>query len=234
MRIRSLVTFDVRFQWKQRFYHVYLLVCAVYISLLLLLPEAYVDKTIVLLTFSDPAALGLFFSGGMLLLEREQGIQESLFATPLRVKEYVIARCLSLSVLSLAAAYVIHIAVKGWPVSPIAFTLGVLLSSFFFTLLGMCAAVLSHSINGFLLLSQGFALPFVFPVLGYLNWLPSPLYKLLPTEGSLLLIEGSNQIISLGDAVYAIIVLLLWIGFAGWWSVSLLQRTIKMLDEGKN
>ena len=232
MRTIRLFGFDVRYQWKQRFYHVYLIVCAVYIGLLLVLPAAYVDQTLVLLTFSDPTALGMIFSGGIVLLEKQQGIRDSLFTTPIRVSEYLIARCLSLSVLSLCAAFAIHLPVAGWPVSPLSFTIGVVLASCLFTLLGTAAAVLSRSVNGFLLLMQAFALPFALPVIGYIGWGSHLFMKALPTDGALLLIDGSRRPVDFVEASYATGLLLLWIGLAGWWTVRLLQQSVRTLDGG--
>mgnify|MGYP001175463457 CR=1 FL=1 len=127
MRTWRMFRFDVRFQWKHGFYFAYALVCLVYAGILQFVEEPYLGHTLVLLTFSDPSALGLLMAGGIVLLERGQGIFASLFATPVKIMEYIAAKCLSLSCLSLLAAYAIHVPVRGWPVSPLQFSLGVVL-----------------------------------------------------------------------------------------------------------
>lgn len=234
MRVGKLIRFDIRFQWRHGFYFVYLLVCAVYAVILLLIPDEYTGKTLVLLTFSDPSALGLIFAGGILLLERGQGIWDSLFITPVKIWEYMLAKCLSLGCLSLAAAFAIHLAAAGWPVSPFSFTLGVLLCSFFFTLLGMAAAVRCRSINAFLMMSQVYCLVFILPIPGYLDWFHTPLDVLLPTQGGLILIDGALRSVPFREASYAVIILVIWIGIASYWTFRVLHSAVKTLDGGKN
>ncbi|MFC4597221.1 ABC transporter permease [Cohnella hongkongensis] len=232
MRTWSMLWFDARFQWRQRFYFVYLFVCAVYIGLLHAIPDSYASGALVLLTFSDPSALGLLLAGGILLLERAQGIWNSLFATPVRLWEYLLAKCLSLGLLSLAAAFAIHLSVKGWPMAPIYFSLGVLLTSCFFTLIGIAASLHSRSINGFLIRSQAYSLVFALPVLGYLNVFDTPLYRVLPSQGSLVLLSGAIRPPSPGEAGYAVAVLVVWVGLAGFFTLRLLNRTVRHLDGG--
>ncbi|RED89205.1 ABC transporter permease [Cohnella phaseoli] len=232
MRPWKLFLFDVRFQWKQRFYFVYVFICAVYVGLLHTIPDSYVDTTLVLLTFSDPSALGLLLAGGIVLLERDMGIWSSLFATPIKLAEYLLAKCLSLGLLSLAAAFAIHLPVGGWPTAPIYFSLGVLLTSCLFTLIGIATSILSQSINGFLIRSQAYSLVFIFPVLGYLNVFDMPLYRLLPTHGSLLLMSGSLYPLSHGEGAYAIAILIVWIAIAGFLTIRLLSATVRYADGG--
>lgn len=233
MKTWKLFIFDMRFQWKQRFYVVYLFVCSVYVGILHAIPDSRLGKVLVLLTFSDPSALGLLLAGGIVLLERGQGIWNCLFATPVKLWEYLLAKCLSLSLLSLAAAFAIHLPASGWPVSPLYYTLGIVLTSFFFTLIGIAAALGSHSINGFLIRSQAYALVFVLPVLGYLNVFDTPLYMLFPSQGSLLLLSGSVHLLSHEDGGYAIAVLVVWIGIVGSLAMRLLSVTVRNTDGGR-
>ncbi|ETT45450.1 hypothetical protein BSK66_09980 [Paenibacillus odorifer] len=230
MRLWRLFLFDVRFQWKHGLYLVYLLVCVVYIGGLSVIPEAYLAKTLVLLTFSDPSALGLILAGGILLLERDQGIFENLFVTPVKTLEYILAKCFSLSCLSLAIAFAIHLSSTGWPASIVQFVLGIVLTSSFFTLLGIAAAIKSRSINSFLILSQVYSLVFILPVLGYLNWVITPLYAVLPVQGTLMLLQGAFQPLNISEFLYAVFILLIWIGLAIWWVYSLIQRTVRIQD----
>ncbi|QTH45359.1 ABC transporter permease [Cohnella sp. LGH] len=167
------------------------------------------------------------------MLERDMGIWSGLFATPIKLAEYLLAKCLSLGLLSLAAAFAIHLPVGGWPPAPIYFCLGVLLTSCFFTLIGIVASLPSRSINGFLIRSQAYSLVFVFPVLGFLNVFDMPLYWLLPTYGSLLLMSGSLHPLSHGEGGYAIAILIVWIVMAGFLAIRLLSATVRYADGGR-
>ncbi|HSR03547.1 MAG TPA: hypothetical protein VLM88_03070 [Proteiniclasticum sp.] len=77
-RIRSAVVADVVFQYKQGFYFIYLLISFVYLLILSQLPEAIAEIAITVIVFSDPSVLGLFFIGGILLLEKDQGVLQTL------------------------------------------------------------------------------------------------------------------------------------------------------------
>lgn len=209
MRLIKVILHDIRFQWRHRFYFAYMLVCAVYLLLLHGIPSAYKEITALLLTFSDPAALGLIFAGGILLLEKDQGIHDSLFVTPLRLTEYLLAKAISLSILSLLAAWVIHGFSLGLPHSPFLFSAGILLTSSFFTLLSVGVVVRTQSINGFILLSQAYALPFVLPLLSLLDWGSRIPYIIFPTYGSLLLLSSIYRPVTVAESIYAIGMLLL-------------------------
>ncbi|WP_143762598.1 MULTISPECIES: ABC transporter permease [unclassified Cohnella] len=226
--------FDIRFQWKHGFYLIYSLICIVYFGILYFVHEDYVEKSLILLTFSDPSALGLLFAGGIILLERGQGVMGSLFATPVRIREYVLAKCLSLSCLSVLAAYAIHLPIGGWPVSPVHFTIGVALTSSFFTLIGIWTAVQCRSINSFILLTQLYVLPFVLPLAGYLDWMHSPFMALLPTHGTLILLDGAIRVVGWQETIYAILSLVLWIGGFGWLTNRAVLGTVRKLDGGKS
>lgn len=210
MRTSTAFAFDVRFQWRHGFYGVYVFVCACYWVLLHFIPEVYKEKALLLLTFSDPSALGLIFAGGIVLLERDQGIHDSLFVTPIRTREYLLAKAGSLSLLSLLSAWVIHLLTMGIPESPFCYSVGILLTSSFMTLLSIGVVVRCKTINGFILLSQVYALPFVLPLLGYLGVWDSEIFLLLPTEGTLRLLQSAFSSLSLSSQLYSFCILLIW------------------------
>ena len=101
--------------------------------------------------FSDPSVLGLFFVGGMLLLEKEQGILQSIVVTPLRPVEYVTGKILSLSLVALFAGFLITKLSITQSVHYGLLFIGILLTSCFFTQMGILVACRSKSINAFFL-----------------------------------------------------------------------------------
>ncbi len=210
MRMATAFAFDVRFQWRHGFYLVYAFVCSIYWILLYFVPDVYREKVMVLLTFSDPSALGLILAGGMVLLERDQGIHDPLFVTPIRTREYLLSKAASLSVLSLLAAWVIHLLSMGMPESPLSFSVGIVLTSSFMTLLSIGVVVRCRTINSFILLSQLFAIPFVLPLLGYFNVWQSKLFLLLPTEGTLRMLQSAFTNLMIMDKFYSLFILLIW------------------------
>ncbi|WP_152395321.1 fluoroquinolone export ABC transporter permease subunit [Paenibacillus guangzhouensis] len=214
MRWGSAFAHDLRFQWRHGFYGVYLLVCLLYLLLLHFVPTDVQASIAILLTFSDPSAVGLILAGGIILLEKDQAVHDQLFATPLRVPEYLLAKAMSIGVLSTCAAWVIHGFSLGVPASPILFSLSVMLSSSFFTFLSIGVVTRARSINGFVLLSQVYALPFALPLLYFFGIGRESLYLIFPTHGSLLLLESAIRTLSWREIIYAVAILTLWNGIA--------------------
>lgn len=234
MRMFMTIFHDIRFQWRHRFYFVYLFVCSIYLVLLNTIPARFKESVALLLTFSDPSALGLILAGGIVLLEKDQGIHDSLFVTPIRLREYLLAKAISLSILSILSAWIIHGFSIGVPASPFHFTIAVMLTSSLFTLLSIGIVVRSQSINGFILLSQLYALPFALPLLDFFNIGPRFLYLIFPTEGTLLLLESIVRKVSVGETIYAIIILIIGNVFVFWWAQQSFKRKILMnIGEGK-
>ncbi len=234
MRAAYAFAFDVRFQWRHGFYLVYAIVCAFYWALLHFVPESYEEKTIVLLTFSDPSALGLILAGGIVLLERDQGVQDPLFVTPIRTREYLLAKAASLSMLSLLSAWIIHLSSIGIPEAPVSFSAGIVLTSSLMSLLSIGVAVRSRTINGFILMSQVYALPFVLPLLGFFDVWETKLFLLLPTEGTLTMLQSAFSTLSFGDRFYSIFILLIWnYAIYLWARRSYEQHVLERIGAGK-
>lgn len=104
MRLRSLFLLDMRFQAKYGFYFLYTIFTVIYVTVLFALPENWQEKAAVILIFSDPAAMGLFFMGAIVLLEKSQHTPCAFAVSPVRPMEYIIAKVSSLSAISLVAA----------------------------------------------------------------------------------------------------------------------------------
>lgn len=210
MRFISLFAFDIRFQWRHGIYIVYAFVCACYWTLLNFIPDKYLEKTVIVLTFSDPSALGLILAGGILLLERDQGVHAPLFVTPIRIRHYLFAKVASLSVISLITAWVIHTTSIGVPEFPFLFSAGVVLTSSLMTLLSIGVVVRYQTINGFILMSQVYALPLILPLLAFFDVWNIRLFQILPTEGTLLLLRSAFSPLSTEEILYAFFILIIW------------------------
>lgn len=149
MRLKSLFLLDMRFQAKYGFYFLYAFLTVIYVIALMAVPESWREKTAVILIFSDPASMGLFFMGAIVLLEKNQHMPCAFAVSPVRPMEYIVAKVSSLSVISLVVAAVLAIAAS---VDNLYFVLlGTLISSVIFTLLGIIIATKITSLNQFIL-----------------------------------------------------------------------------------
>ncbi|PZD95464.1 ABC transporter permease [Paenibacillus sambharensis] len=212
--------YDIKLQVRHGFYTAYGLVCGIYILLLYVMPASMRETVNVLLTFSDPSALGFFFIGGLVLLERGQGIYDSLFVTPYRLEQYLISKTLSLTLLSVLSAVLIHVSVFGFTAGAGVLAAGTAFTSVFFTLLGLGVAVKSRSVNGFFFLSSFYSLPFMLPLLSYGGFIGAERWLLgwLPTWGSLVLLKSAFEPTAAGMLIQACLVLAFWSVLAFWWA----------------
>lgn len=149
MRLGSLFLWDIRFQAKYGFYFLYAVLTAIYTIALFAVPESWKEKTAAILIFSDPASMGLFFMGAIILLEKNQHTPCAFAVSPVRPMEYIIAKVSSLSAISLVVAAILALAAG---VNHLHIVLpGTVISSAIFTLLGIIIATKINSLNQFIL-----------------------------------------------------------------------------------
>lgn len=210
MRILSSLKQDIVFQYRHGFYYAYLLVTIVYILLLKYPPTKYQDDFLVIIIFSDTSLLGYFFIGGIILLEKGQGILNNLFITPLRLYEYIISKSISLTLLAVIASTFIVLFTHWPPLNLFFFFLGVFLCNLCFTFLGLAVSARSSNVNSYLLSASLIIIPFCLPLLAYFNVIEHFLMHFLPTYASLTLIKSVFIQLNFPEAVQALVTLLIW------------------------
>ncbi len=189
-RLYALTVGELRFAAKYGIVALYGLLTVIYILLLLWSsPEVRpLSGGVIILT--DPAAMGLFFMGAMVLLEKSQRVNCALAVSPVRAGEYIAAKALALYILGLAVALVVA-AAAGNP--PWGVVLSVTLSSLLFTMLGMAIACKSSSLNVFLLLSVPVEIVAFVPALFYwFHGITSPLWLLMPGVAAIVLLGADT------------------------------------------
>lgn len=149
MRLKRLFLLDMRFQAKYGFYFLYAVLTVIYIAVLFALPENWKEKAAAILIFSDPASMGLFFMGAIVLLEKSQHTTCALAVSPVHATEYVIAKVSSLSAISLVVAAILALAADADHLHTV--LLGTFISGMIFTLLGIIVATKIASLNQFIL-----------------------------------------------------------------------------------
>lgn len=149
MRLKKLFLLDMRFQAKYGFYFLYAALTGIYIAVLFALPENWKEKAAAILIFSDPASMGLFFMGAIVLLEKSQHTTCALAVSPVHAAEYVIAKVSSLSAISLVVAAILALVADADHLYIVLF--GTFISSVIFTLFGIIVATKIVSLNQFIL-----------------------------------------------------------------------------------
>jgi fluoroquinolone transport system permease protein len=202
-RLRAALRNDVRLQWRQGFYGAYLLLTVLYVLILRQIPEGVARWLTPLVIFSDPAVVGFFFIGGVVLLERADRTLDALFVTPLRVPEYLLAKIGSLGAMAVATSLLIALG-AGLRFRPVPLLLGITLTASLAVLAGIALVSRFESLNRFAwvggLAISLFSLPLLawFGVVGW-GWVAP-----LPTAASVALIGGAFGEPALGPAGVAL------------------------------
>lgn len=149
MRAGRLFLWDMRFLARYGFYFLYAVLTGIYGMILFAVPDSWREKTAAILIFSDPASMGLFFMGAVVLLEKSQHMPYALAVSPVRPMEYILAKTGSLSAIALVVAAVLALA-AGVNQIPVVL-LGTVTASVLFTLSGIVVATKISSLNQFLL-----------------------------------------------------------------------------------
>lgn len=207
---------QIVYQHRNGFYVASLVTIALFVALLAGLPETFDQATrrVVFGVFTVFAVqiTTFFFVGGILLLERGEGVLSALAVSPLEASEFVMARTVTLAALATAEASIVVLALARVEVSVALFVAGTgalsLLLTFagvvFFSRYGTLNEALAPSVLATIVLSA--------PALGF-AW-ASPVWNLHPTYAAMQLVGAAFGMAQFG--VLEIFSLVGWSGVAFW------------------
>lgn len=205
-RLLTLVRHDARLQYRYGIYIAYAFVLAFYIAVLLgagpYLP-VWVPAFIV---FTDPAALGFFFLGALMMLEKSEGVRSALAVAPLGASDYLAGKVITLTgMATLSSALLIF--VHGAP-NPVLMLVTVVQTSMMYVGIGVPIALRFKTVNGYLIGSSGFLIPIIAP--GFVALIdPTPVWVLvLPAAAQfkLMLVATGAGTASMGEIVFMLVV----------------------------
>lgn len=200
MRLLHAIWADMKFQMKQGFYLVYIVITILYMVILSFLPQEILSLAIPLVVFSDPSVLGLFFIGGIIMLEKVQGILMVVVVSPLRTYEYLLSKAISLALISVLAAIAITLFSYHERVNWIILVLSTILTSGIFTLCGIMINAGCNTVNQYMLKTIPYMLLFVLPCFSLLGFPYSWLFTAIPSVAALRLMLGAFNGISWVEA----------------------------------
>ena len=144
-----------------------------------------------LVVFSDPSVLGLFFIGGIILLEKTQGVLIVLVVSPLRTREYIMSKVFSLAIISVLAAFAITIFSHYQSVNWLLLLLATILTSGLFTLTGIMINAGCNTVNQYILKTIPYMLLFVLPCFSLIEFPFSYIFTIIPSVAALRLMLGA-------------------------------------------
>lgn len=208
--MKQLLKTEISLQWRQGFWLVYFVFTAIYVTVLLNLPEKNRMLVSLILILSDTTMLGVIFIGALILLEKQQAVIQSLFVTPLEPSRYIWSKTISLSLIAVCMSILVYLPVWHFTayslllLACIAFTAGT------FVLLGLGLAVRVDTINQYFGLMMGASMLLILPVLPYLLLEQHPAFLFLPYVASLDLMLGARESLPLWRIFLDIILLVSW------------------------
>jgi fluoroquinolone transport system permease protein len=195
MRFRSLLVGDIRFQFKYGFYFIYAAFTVLYLCLLQLFPIEWRGAAAVLMVFTDPAAMGLYFMGAIVLFEKGERVLDSIAVSPVRPLEYVLSKLASIALISVVVGLLISLGGERL-VNPAAFVTGVFLASCLFSAIALIIALHIVSLNQFVVATIPAEILVFLPAVAWqFGWKPSWL-MLHPGVCVLSLCNGEQWLLS--------------------------------------
>ena len=202
MRLKGLLLGDIKFQIKYGIYFLYVAITVIYLVILSFVPSSVKKVTASIIIFTDPAVLGLFFMGAIVLLEKSQRVLPSLAISPVKLWEYIISKVLSLAVISTVVGFVIGSA--GGTHNLLFVVVGTFLGSIFFSVVGMLLAAKSNSLNGFIIMTIPVMLVLMLPALVEIFGFKYPLFDFHVGNIILRLIDGNTKDLFVMSSVFII------------------------------
>jgi fluoroquinolone transport system permease protein len=232
-RLLPTLQMDLRLQQRYGFYYAGAFVALVWIVILRQLPAWTLPLAVPFLIFVDLGVVGFYFIAGTVLFEKAEATLFALVITPLCFWEYLAAKLATLTLLALVLTVVVVVPTYGVALNWFFLLLGVTLTSLLVLLVGFISVAPYTSISEYLLPSQLYFLVINLPLAFYFDWLTSPVFYLIPTQGSLLLLRAAFEPIEIWQILYAIFYQLLWIGVLVWWARQAFDQHIVVRKGGR-
>ena len=191
-RLGALLSVEVRTQWRQRVPVVVLGLAAFWSVLLVVLPRTVSEVAAPYLLFVDVLTVGTLFVGAQTVTDKATGATAALATSPLRSSEYLTAKLVPLTTLTVVSAVPILFAGRltdrlGVGLSAVALSTALLLA---------VAVEIANRTGEFVRFMLSLAAPiaalFVVPLAVSIGLLAGPWWYALPTTGALAVLSGTT------------------------------------------
>ena len=204
---------DALLQLRYGFYYAAAFVTLLWIALLYSLPSAALEVAVPFVVFADLAVAGYVFIASAVLFEKGERTIFALVSTPLRFWEYLASKLATLTALAVIMSLVVVATGYGVGFNAPSLVLGVIFTSLISLLVGFIVVSPFDSISAYLIPGQLPAMILVAPLAYLFGLWESPLFYLMPTHGSLLLLSDAFGTLQLSSwqLSYAVLYQLLWV-----------------------
>ena len=203
MRFIHLLKGDIKFQFRYGIYFIYAVILLIYAVIIHMVPDAWRFRLGMILVYSDPAALGMFFMGALILLEKSERALNSIAVSPVTVDEYMLSKLGSLGIMSTLVAELIAIQCNLG--NYLWLGISVFFASCLFSLLGLLVGSMISGLNQFTIATLPCEILFLLPPIAYLFITPQKWMAVHPGISSIeFALQGTKGVLYLG-------ILVLWV-----------------------
>ncbi len=205
MRLAATMKLDLRLQLRN---HLYLFTAVttlfVVAFLRLFIPREALGVFLPAILFFGLGGTTAMFVAAQILFEKGERTLEAMNVTPLRAREYLLSKLLTLTALATLEGLAIVILSYGFALNLIMLLLGMIILAAFYALVGFIAVVRYDSATRFLMIVGPLLTPLFIPALGLFGLWSSPILYLWPTQAPLLILEGAFYGLPYWQLLYAV------------------------------
>lgn len=175
--LATLVQHDARQQFRYGIYAAYAFVIGFYITVLVFAADFLPTWLPGLIVFTDPAVVGFFFLGALMLLEKGENVRTALAITPISASDYFWSKTVTLTGLAFVSVLVLSLFFHQSSNLPLLMS-AVVLTSVQFLGLGVITAYRFKTVTSYLMGAAGFLTPVIAP--GFMALLdPMPVWAIV-------------------------------------------------------
>lgn len=232
-RLLGMLRCDVIIQFRNGFYAVSAVFILVWVGLFRQLPAGFLDYALVVPAFVALNLVPIFyFIAALVLLEKSEGMLAGLVVTPLRPREFLLAKTVSLTLLGVVEGGLIVAFLPTLVVQPLPLLLGMCFIASFYTLIGFAVIVRFDSINAYILPAGFVVFVLVLPLAAYFGLWQSRLFALHPLQPMLVLLDAAFVPTSGTELIYGLGGSLLWIWLSFAWAKRAFRQFIARTTGG--
>jgi fluoroquinolone transport system permease protein len=165
MRKANVIKGDMIFQWKYGFYMLYFIIIVIYLVLFSFLNGSVKNTIVSICIYSDPAAMGMFFMGALILLEKSQRIIPSIAVSPVTSREYILGKILSIGIISEIVGIILMVQRDSG--NHFLCAVGIFAGSVIFSLCGIIVGTKIENLNQYIIWTIPFEIVGFVPVIVY-------------------------------------------------------------------
>ena len=215
--MRNIVRTNIVLGVRSYVYPIYLLVALAYGLMLLAFPERYLPTMVPIFLLFEPGLVGFMFVGTEIFAEKKDGAIGALAVTPIDWRDYILAKTLLLSLLSVIGAVLI-MAIGTRSLNGLPYVVaGTFLVSIVYTLLGIAVSAKYRDLDDYFIPILGVLVVSLLPFAHYHGYLTGEVWKILyavPSYPAIYFFKAPFEEISTNTLLWSALALIIWSGVA--------------------